>query len=96
MFTSSCGFYKVFGPQLAQGSETLRTAALRLLVCFGAVGRPVNTARPVGTAKARQIPGWVLVDLAFRIEVQWPKLALAHILSQFHAGGRSYYSIRPA
>src|ERR1700686_3228207 len=48
----------------------------------------------MGRAKAGQIPGGVFVDLTFRIKVQGPKLALAHIVSRFRAGGNTlYYSI---
>src|SRR4051812_40241741 len=53
----------------------------------------VNGALSAGATKARQIPSRVLVDLTFRIEVQRPKLALAHIFSRFCAGGHCYYSI---
>ena len=58
--------------------------------------RAVNGARGAGPAKSRQIPGWVFVDLAFQIEVQGPKLALAHIFLDSVQGEHFHYSIAPA
>ena len=98
MFTSSCGFYKVFSPtshppHVFQAAATLSRA---LDCCVLRNPRPRYTARGVGAAKARQIPSWVFVDLTFQIEVQGPKLALAHIFLDSVQGEHSYYSIAPA
>ena len=88
MFTSSCGFYKVFGPTTpAMRRLGLKTTGqpLRRLVRPRALYR----ANDAGPPKSRQIPGWVFVDLAFQIKVQGPKLALAHIFLDSMQGEHS-------
>ena len=60
----------------------------------GGLATPANAARTARASEPRQIPGWIFVDLTFEIEVQRPKLALAHMSSRFRAGGYTpHYSI---